>query len=76
MGAGLLAQRLVVLFAAGALLFGFPLLWRSDAVWLGLPLLPLALFASWAGLIAVLAVLMEVGQEAGPESRPETGQDG
>jgi hypothetical protein len=63
MGASLLSQRLAVLFAAGVLLFGFPLLWRADAVWLGLPLLPLVLFAGWAALIAVLAVLMETGRD-------------
>jgi hypothetical protein len=62
----LLAQRLLALFAAGALLFDFPLLklWLGDgdaaaATVLGLPLLPAALFAAWALLIAALAVLME-----------------
>jgi hypothetical protein len=60
----LLAQRLLALFAAGALLFDFPLLklWQGElagATLLGLPLLPAALFAAWALLIAVLAALME-----------------
>jgi hypothetical protein len=60
----LLTQRLLALFGAGWLLLSFPLLrlWLADATWLGLPLLPAALFASWAGVIAVLAVLMESGE--------------
>jgi len=57
----LLPQRLLALFAAGVLLFNFPLLklWLSDATVFGLPLLPVALFGAWAALIAVLAFLME-----------------
>jgi hypothetical protein len=57
----LLAQRLLALFAAGWLLWDFPLLrlWMSDATVLGLPLLPVALFGAWAMLIALLARLME-----------------
>ena len=66
----LLTQRLLALFAAGWLLLSFPLLrlWLGDtkgaqgstgATLLGLPLLPAALFAAWAGLIVLLAVLME-----------------
>ena len=48
------AQRLLALFAAGWLLFNFPLLalWDRDATVFGLPLLPAALFAVWALLIA------------------------
>ncbi len=59
--ASLLTQRLLALFAAGWLLLSFPLLqlWLADASWLGLPLLPVALFTVWALLIVVLAVLME-----------------
>jgi hypothetical protein len=54
-------QRLLALFAAGALLFNFPLLalWDRDASLLGLPLFPAALFALWALLIAAIAVLAE-----------------
>ena len=61
----LMAQRLLALFAAGWLLFNFPLLrlWLADTTWLGLPLLPLALFASWLAVIAVLAGLMETGPD-------------
>ena len=57
----LLAQRLLALFGAGVLLFNFPLLrlWLSEATVFGLPLLPVALFATWAGLIVLLARWME-----------------
>jgi hypothetical protein len=57
----LLPSCLLALFAAGVLLFNFPLLklWLSDATVFGLPLLPVALFGAWAVLIAVLAWLME-----------------
>lgn len=57
----LLAQRLLALFAAGALLFDFPLLrlWLNEATVFGLPLLPVAVFGAWALLIAALAGLME-----------------
>ena len=42
----LLQQRLLALFAAGALLFDFPLLkvWLAEGTVLGLPLLAVALF--------------------------------
>lgn len=58
---GLGKQRLVAVFMAGWLLLNFPLLalWDRDVTVLGLPLFPAALFVLWAGLIAVLAVLME-----------------
>ena len=54
-------QRLLALFAAGVLLFNFPLLklWLTDATVGGLPLLPVALFGAWALLIGVLAWLLE-----------------
>jgi hypothetical protein len=57
----LLQQRLLALFAVGALLFDFPLLkvWLAEGTVLGLPLLAVALFMAWAGLIAALAWLME-----------------
>ena len=60
---GLLTQRLVALFAAALLLFNFPLLalWDREALVLGLPLFPAALFGLWALLIAALAWLMERG---------------
>ena len=51
------AQLLLALCGAGLVLFNFPMLivWDQDATVFGLPLLPVALFAIWAGLIAVLA---------------------
>ena len=50
-------QLLIALWGAGVVLFNFPLLivWDRDTTVLGLPLLPVALFAIWAALIAVLA---------------------
>lgn len=67
--ARLLAQRLLALFGAGWLLWSFPLLrlWQGEApaapgggdTVFGLPLLPVALFAAWLLLIALLARLME-----------------
>ncbi len=57
----LTAQRLLALFAAGWLLFGYPLLglWDRDATIAGLPAFPLALFVVWGLLIAALALLVE-----------------
>jgi hypothetical protein len=54
-------QRLLALFAAGALLFNFPLLalWDRDATLVGIPLFPAALFLLWAALIAALGLLSE-----------------
>jgi len=61
----LAAQRLLMLFAVGWLFFGFPLLaiWDHDASVLGLPLLPAALFAGWALLIAAAAWISERGSD-------------
>jgi hypothetical protein len=61
---GLRSHRLMALFAAGALLFNFPLLalWDRDALILGVPLFPAALFLLWALLIASLALIMEGGE--------------
>jgi len=60
---GLRAPRLLALFAAGALLFNFPLLalWDRDALIVGVPMFPAALFLLWALLIALLALIMESG---------------
>jgi hypothetical protein len=62
---GLGQQRLAALFGAAALLLNFPLLalWDREALVFGLPLFPTALFALWAGLIALLAWLMERGPD-------------
>ena len=63
---GLRSQRLMALFAAGALLFNFPLLalWDRDALILGVPLFPAALFMVWALLIALLALIVDGGDAA------------
>jgi len=55
------AQRLIALFAAGWLLFDYPLLglWDRDATLLGIPVFPLALFVVWGLLIAALALFAE-----------------
>ena len=60
---GRLNQWLVVLFAVGWLLLGFPLLtlWDREASLFGLPLFPLGLFIVWGLLIVALACLMERG---------------
>jgi hypothetical protein len=76
----LLGQRLLALLAAGALLLNFPLLrlWMGGGpgaggtLW-GLPLLPLALFVLWAGLIAVLALLLERGDDTDAEPAAHDG---
>ncbi len=60
---GLAGQRLVAVFAAGLLLFNFPLLSlfdRPGSVF-GVPLLHLWLFAAWGGLIALVAWIAERG---------------
>jgi len=56
-------QRLLALFAAGWLLLNFPLLtlWDRDLTVWGLPLMPAALFAGWALLIAAAAWVSEAG---------------
>ena len=68
-------QVLVALCAAGLALFNFPLLivWDQAASVLGLPLLPVALFAAWAGLIAALALASERGHRDGDGDGDEGG---
>ena len=58
-------QRLLALFAAGALALNFPLLgvWDAPVRVAGLPLLPLAVFGGWALLIALAAWLVESGDD-------------
>jgi len=67
---GLTSQRLVALFGCGWVLLNFPLLglWDVDTTVLGVPLLPAALMALWALLIAAVAWLME-------RQTPETRDD-
>ncbi|WP_298612681.1 hypothetical protein [uncultured Thiothrix sp.] len=61
---GMTSARLTALFAFGCALLNFPLLalWDKDATVLGVPLFPAALFIIWAGMIAVLAWLMETDE--------------
>ena len=63
-------QRLLALFAAGWLLFNFPLLalWDHDVTLWGLPLFPVALFGLWGALIAAVAWTLERGFQPGPAS--------
>lgn len=58
---GLRSQRLLGLFALGWLLLNVPLLtlWDRPLMLWGLPLMPLALFGGWAGLIALAAWVAE-----------------
>ena len=55
--------RLVALFLLGCLLFNYPLLalFNVRASVFGIPLLYAYLFAAWALLIALVAVVMERG---------------
>lgn len=63
-------QVLLALFAVGVAAFNFPLLivWDAPVTVLGLPLLPVALFAIWAALIAALALASERGHR--PQGLP------
>lgn len=65
-------QILLALFATGVLAFNFPLLmvWDAEATVFGLPLLPVALFAIWAVLIAALAVASERRPKVTPQIWP------
>ena len=53
--------RRCALFAAGWLVFDYPLLslWVGEATIFGLPALPLALFAAWGAIVAALAWIAE-----------------
>jgi len=59
------SQRLLGLFALGWLLLNVPLLTLWDRPWMvwGLPLMPLALFAGWAVLIALAAWVAEAAHD-------------
>ena len=54
-------ERLTGLFLLGCLLFNFPLLalFNVKAAMFGIPLLYAYLFAAWALLIALVALIME-----------------
>ncbi|HET9069211.1 MAG TPA: hypothetical protein VFN28_11255 [Amaricoccus sp.] len=62
-GRGPRTQALVALCGAGLVLFNFPMLaiWGQEATVFGLPLLPVALFGIWAGLVVLLAIVSERG---------------
>ena len=71
------AARLIALFAAAMVLFNFPMLavFDSDVTVLGLPLLPVALFSGWAGLILALALVSERrGRRGAPPPAHDAGQ--
>ena len=67
-------QVLLSHFAAGLVLFNFPLLiiFDHDATVFGLPLLPVALFAIWALLIGLLAWAIE---RRPPDRRSPSAED-
>lgn len=54
-------ERLVSTFAAGCVLFNYPLLslFDRDVEVFGIPLLYVYVFAAWAGLIALMAWIIE-----------------
>lgn len=60
-GRGPRAPGLAALCGAGLVLLNFPLLavWGQGGTVFGLPLLPVALFGIWAGLVALLAWMSE-----------------
>jgi len=62
---------LLALWAAGLILFNFPMLivWNRDVTVFGVPLLPVSLFAIWAVLIAALAWASE-GDPRPPAAPP------
>ena len=72
---GLGPQRLVALFSAGVLLFNFPLLalWDRNALLLGMPLFPTALFIIWALLIGALGWLVEHQSDGDAADDPDLG---
>ena len=60
-GPSLKGQRLVALFLLGCLLFNYPLLSLfagDDRVW-GIPLIYFYVFAAWAVIIALMALIIE-----------------
>ncbi len=62
-------QLLLALWAAGMILLNFPMLivFGGEATVLGLPLLPVAIFAIWAALIGALAWAVERRHPQAPD---------
>lgn len=60
---GLAGQRLVVVFLIGAMLYNYPVLSLFDraALFLGVPVLFVYMFAVWAALVAIIAWISERG---------------
>ncbi len=70
---------LVALFGVGLVAFNAPLvrIWDSGATVFGLPLLPVALFAIWAMLIAALAFASEgLPRRRPPAERTDLPEEG
>ena len=72
MKSGSLIERLGALFLLGALLVSPPLLavFGGDLFLAGIPMLFLYLFAAWALLVGLLALVMETGRERDPDADP------
>jgi hypothetical protein len=70
MKSGSLIERLGALFLLGVLMISPPLLavFRADVLVAGVPLLFLYLFSAWALLVALLALVIETGDDAEPAS--------
>ena len=58
---GQTGQKLLAAFLLGCLLFNYPLLYlfHGPTTVFGIPLLYLYLFGAWAGLIALMAAIVE-----------------
>ena len=70
---------LIALVCAGFMVFNFPLMlvWDQQASRFGLPMLPLMLFAIWAGLIGLLALVSERGaRRDAPGGKPHVDENG
>jgi len=61
-------QRLVALSMLGCLVFNYPILelFNRPGTVLGIPLLYAFIFAAWALLIALMALVVETGRQVGP----------
>ena len=57
----MIAQRLVAVFVLGCLLLSYPLLslFNTGGTLWGIPLLYVYLFGAWAGLIALMVLIIE-----------------